>query len=139
MPFLIFAIGVSHGAQKMNGIQQDVGRGTVTLVAARYTFRRLFIAGVTALLNGAAGFAVLLLIPIPAIMELAIAATIGVFVLLFTNLVLLPVILSVTGVSKKAAMRSLKQEEAPFQVHVCIAHGQARSSGFRPPEIRGGA
>ena len=29
VPFLIFAIGVSHGAQKMNGIQQDVGRGTV--------------------------------------------------------------------------------------------------------------
>ena len=111
VPFLIFAIGVSHGAQKMNGIQQDVGRGTVTLVAARYTFRRLFVAGVTALLNGAAGFAVLLLIPIPAIRELAIAATIGVCVLLFTNLVLLPVILSITGVSRKAAARSLKQEE----------------------------
>jgi len=111
VPFLIFAIGVSHGAQKMNGIQQDVGRGTVTLVAARYTFRRLFVAGVTALLNGAAGFAVLLLIPIPAIMELSIAATIGVCILLFTNLILLPVILSVTGVSKKAGMRSLKQEE----------------------------
>ncbi len=110
VPFLIFAIGVSHGAQKMNGIQQDVGRGTVTLVAARYTFRRLFVAGVTALLNGAAGFAVLLLIPIPAIRELAIAATIGVCVLLFTNLVLLPVILSITGVSRKAAERSLKQE-----------------------------
>mgnify|MGYP003444876216 FL=1 len=111
VPFLIFAIGVSHGAQKMNGIQQDVGRGTVTLVAARYTFRRLFVAGVTALLNGAAGFAVLLLIPIPAIRELAIAATIGVCVLLFTNLVLLPVILSITGVSKTAAARSIKQEE----------------------------
>ena len=111
VPFLIFAIGVSHGAQKMNGIQQDVGRGTCTLVAARYTFRRLFVAGVTALLNGAAGFAVLLLIPIPAIRELAIAATIGVCVLLFTNLVLLPVILSITGVSKTAAERSLKQEE----------------------------
>jgi predicted RND superfamily exporter protein len=111
VPFLIFAIGVSHGAQKMNGIQQDVGRGTVNLVAARYTFRRLFIAGVTALLNGAAGFAVLLLIPIPAIMELAIAATIGVCILLFTNLILLPVVLSVTGVSRKAAMRSLRQEE----------------------------
>jgi len=111
VPFLVFAIGVSHGAQKMNGIQQDVGRGTVTLVAARYTFRRLFVAGVTALLNGAAGFAVLLLIPIPAIRELAIAATIGVCVLLFTNLVLLPVILSITGVSRTAAARSLKQEE----------------------------
>src|SRR5690606_37896865 len=38
VPFLVFAIGVSHGAQKMNGIMQDVGRGTHQLVAARYTF-----------------------------------------------------------------------------------------------------
>ena len=45
VPFLVFAIGMSHGAQKMNGIMQDVGRGTHELVAARYTFRRLFLAG----------------------------------------------------------------------------------------------
>jgi predicted RND superfamily exporter protein len=56
--FLVFAIGVSHGAQKMNGIMQDIGRGTQKLVAARYTFRRLFLAGVTALLADAVGFAV---------------------------------------------------------------------------------
>ena len=41
-PFLVFAIGVSHGAQKMNGIMQDIGRGTHRLVAARHTFRRPF-------------------------------------------------------------------------------------------------
>ncbi|HQR19265.1 MAG TPA: MMPL family transporter [Burkholderiaceae bacterium] len=111
VPFLVFAIGVSHGAQKMNGIMQDIGRGTQKLVAARYTFRRLFVAGVTALLNGAAGFLVLLVIPIPAIRELAISATIGVFVLLFTNLVLLPVLLSYTGVGAKAAARSVREEE----------------------------
>ena len=28
VPFLVFAIGMSHGAQKMNGIMQDIGRGT---------------------------------------------------------------------------------------------------------------
>ncbi|HWW73529.1 MAG TPA: RND family transporter, partial [Duganella sp.] len=50
VPFLVFAIGMSHGAQKMNGIMQDVGRGTHRVVAARYTFRRLFAAGLTALL-----------------------------------------------------------------------------------------
>jgi predicted RND superfamily exporter protein len=55
VPFLIFAIGVSHGAQKMNGIMQDVGRGTHRLVAARYTFRRLFLAGLTALLADVVG------------------------------------------------------------------------------------
>jgi hypothetical protein len=60
VPFLVFAIGMSHGAQKMNGIMQDVGRGAHKWVAARYTFRRLFLAGLTALLADAVGFAVLL-------------------------------------------------------------------------------
>ena len=112
VPFLVFAIGMSHGAQKMNGILQDVGRGTHPLVAARYTFRRLFVAGLTALLCDAVGFAVLALIDIRVIQELAANASIGVAVLVFTNLVLLPVLLSYSGVSPKAAERSLKQEQA---------------------------
>ena len=98
IPFLVFAIGVSHGAQKMNGIMQDIGRGTHKLIAARYTFRRLFIAGATALLADAVGFAVLNLIDIPVIQELAKVASIGVGILVFTNLELLPVLLSYSGV-----------------------------------------
>ena len=111
VPFLVFAIGMSHGAQKMNGILQDVGRGTHRVVAARYTFRRLFVAGLTALLCDAVGFGVLALIPIRAIQDLAVVASIGVAVLIFTNLVLLPVLLSYLGVSPAAAARSLKQEQ----------------------------
>ncbi len=110
VPFLVFAIGVSHGAQKMNGIMQDIGRGTHKLVAARYTFRRLFLAGLTALLADAVGFAVLMVIDIPVIKELALTASIGVAVLIFTNLLLLPVLLSYTGVSARAAEHSLKEE-----------------------------
>lgn len=110
VPFLVFAIGMSHGAQKMNGIMQDIGRGTHKLVAARFTFRRLFLAGLTALLADAVGFAVLLVIDIQAIRELAIAASLGVGVLIFTNLILLPILLSYTGVSNKAATRSLQAE-----------------------------
>ena len=112
VPFLVFAIGMSHGAQKMNGIMQDIGRGTHRLVAARYTFRRLFLAGLTALLADAVGFAVLLVINIQVIRELAIAASLGVAVLIFTNLILLPVLLSYTGVDAKAAQRSLRDEQA---------------------------
>jgi predicted RND superfamily exporter protein len=111
VPFLVFAIGMSHGAQKMNGIMQDVGRGTHKLIAARYTFRRLFVAGLTALLADAVGFAVLLVIDIQVIRELAIAASIGVAALIFTNLILLPIMLSYTGVSAKAAARSLRAEQ----------------------------
>ncbi|HSV79045.1 MAG TPA: MMPL family transporter [Ramlibacter sp.] len=112
VPFLVFAIGMSHGAQKMNGIMQDVGRGADKLVAARFTFRRLFLAGLTALLADAVGFAVLLVIDIQVIRELAVAASIGVAALIFTNLILLPILLSYTGVSARAAARSLRAEAA---------------------------
>nr|WP_315236390.1 MMPL family transporter [uncultured Albidiferax sp.] len=120
VPFLVFAIGMSHGAQKMNGIMQDIGRGMPSLVAARFTFRRLFLAGLTALLADAVGFAVLLVIDIQAIRELALAASLGVAALIFTNLILLPILLSYTGVSPAAAQRSLRAEAGD-------ASGAARS------------
>jgi len=132
VPFLVFAIGVSHGAQKMNGIMQDIARGTHRLVAARYTFRRLFLAGVTALLADAVGFAVLVLIPIPVIRELAITASIGVAVLVFTNLLLLPVLLSFVGVGAQAARRTLELEQRQLAGHrglwVWLDHFAARRS-----------
>jgi predicted RND superfamily exporter protein len=106
VPFLVFAIGVSHGAQKLNGIIQDIGRGTHRYIAARYTFRRLFLAGVTALLSDGVGFAVLMIIQIQVIQDLAITASIGVLVLIFTNLILIPVVLSYTGVGKVCAKRA---------------------------------
>ncbi|UTV98383.1 RND family transporter [Marinomonas rhizomae] len=115
VPFLVFAIGMSHGAQKMNGIMQDVGRGFDKLVAARFTFRRLFLAGLTALLADAVGFAVLLVIDIQVIQELAIAASIGVAVLIFTNLILLPIMLSYIGVSARAAKRSVVNDITPTE------------------------
>jgi len=110
VPFLLFAIGLSHGAQKMNGIMQDVGRGTHKYVAARYTFRRLFLAGLTALLTNIVGFMVLIIIDIPVIRALAVMTSVGVTGLIFTKLVLIPVLLSYTGVSPAAAKRSLQDE-----------------------------
>ncbi|GLR66083.1 RND transporter [Acidocella aquatica] len=110
VPFLVFSIGMSHGAQKMNGVVQDVGRGSHPLIAARYTFRRLFLAGFAALTCDAVSFAVLFTIRIQAIQDLAVLASIGVVILIFTNLIMLPILLSYTGVSKNAAQRSLRQE-----------------------------
>lgn len=126
VPFLVFAIGISHGAQKMNGVMQDIGRGTHPYVAARYTFRRLFLAGLTALLADVVGFAVLVMIDIPMIQGLAIAASIGVGVLIFTNLILLPVLLSFTGVSARAAERSLRADNAPSRLEFLVRFTQPR-------------
>jgi predicted RND superfamily exporter protein len=103
----------------MNGIMQDIARGAHKLVAARYTFRRLFLAGLTALLADAVGFAVLMAIDIAVIKDLALTASLGVAVLIFTNLILLPVLLSYVGVSDAAAARALKAES-----------DEARDKGF---------
>jgi len=115
VPFLIFAIGLSHGAQKMNGIIQDIGRGTHKYVAARYTFRRLFVAGVTALLANIVGFAVLVIIDIPVIRDLAITTSVGVSVLIFTKLFLIPVALSYVGISESAVRRAVAEEQKTAQ------------------------
>ncbi|MBT8076877.1 MAG: MMPL family transporter, partial [Gammaproteobacteria bacterium] len=118
VPFLVFAIGVSHGAQKLNGVLQDIGRGTHRYIAARYTFRRLFLAGVTALLSDGVGFAVLMIIQIQVIQDLAITASIGVLVLIFTNLILTPILLSYTGVGRKCAERASRPVKSMEEMHI---------------------
>jgi predicted RND superfamily exporter protein len=112
VPFLVFSIGMSHGAQKMNGVMQDIGRGTHRYVASRYTFRRLFVPGLTAIISDAVGFSVLIIIQIKVIQQLAISSAMGVFILIFTHLIIVPVCLSYVGVSKKAAEYALKVERA---------------------------
>jgi predicted RND superfamily exporter protein len=106
VPFLVFAIGVSHGVQMMNGTIQSIGQGIHRYLAARYTFRGLSWAGLAALMSDAAGFSVIYVIKIPVIQDLALQASMGVAVLIFTNLLLIPVILSYTGVSEKSANRA---------------------------------
>lgn len=110
VPFLVFAIGISHGVQKINGIAMASGEATSPLVAARIAFRQLFIPGLVALLSDAVGFITLLLIDIGVIRELAIGASMGVAVIILTNLILLPVMISYIGISKKAV--NISREEA---------------------------
>ena len=106
VPFLIFAIGISHGVQKINGIAQQSSGTDSPLVAARLTFRQLFLPGIIAILADAVGFITLLILDIGVIHELAIGASIGVAVIVFTNLILLPVAISYLGISKTAVKRS---------------------------------
>ncbi|QKE63693.1 RND family transporter [Aquipseudomonas campi] len=116
VPFLIFAIGISHGVQKINGIALQSSDADNALTAARRTFRQLFLPGMIAILVDAVGFITLLVIDIGVIRELAIGASIGVGVIVFTNLILLPVAISYIGISKKAVERSKKDacREHPF-------------------------
>jgi uncharacterized protein len=94
VPFLIFAIGVSHGVQMVSTIRAEVFFGVTSEEAARATFRRLLVPGGIALLTDMIGFLTIYFIEIPIVQELAITASLGVTVIIFTNLVLVPVLLS---------------------------------------------
>ena len=113
-PFLIFAIGVSHGVQKISAwrVEKEFGghtpdywlsRGVETLEqiprrspmhGSRETIKKLLAPGVIALVSDTVGFLTILFIKIRIIQELAITASIGVAVIIMTNLMLLPILLS---------------------------------------------
>ena len=94
VPFLIFAIGVSHGVQKISAIGHAALAGTDSVEAARRTFRQLLVPAIIALLADLVGFITILLIPVEVIREMAITASIGVAIVILTDLVLLPVLVS---------------------------------------------
>ena len=102
VPFLIFAIGVSHGVQLINEFAVESQRINMKLEAAKLTFRALYIPALLALISDAIGFMTLWTIEIHVIQDLAISAALGVFALIFTNLLMIPVLLSYAGVSRMA-------------------------------------
>lgn len=113
VPFLVFAIGVSHGVQIINALGNFRVDGFNKVEAARLAFRSLYIAGFVALVSDAIGFTTLMVIDIKVIQELAIAASIGVAVVVLTNLGLLPILMSYFGVSDRGIsyQTKVRQEE----------------------------
>jgi predicted RND superfamily exporter protein len=94
VPFLIFSIGVSHAVQMTNAWRQAADTGADSQEAARDAFRKLFVPGTVALLTNALGFMVIMVIQIDIVRELGITACLGVLLMILTNKVFLPVLLS---------------------------------------------
>ncbi|MBC8751537.1 MULTISPECIES: efflux RND transporter permease subunit [Paraburkholderia] len=111
VPFLVFAIGVSHGIQQVNYIVRELSHGRGTMEAARSSFSGLLIPGTLALVTAFVSFVTLLLIPIPMVRELAITASLGVGYKIVTNLVMLPVAASFFNFTKAYADRALDKRE----------------------------
>lgn len=110
VPFLVFAIGVSHGVQIINAVRRRVMDGQTTKAAAASAFRSLLVPGGVALLSDTVGFITLLAIDIGIIRELAISASLGVGVIIFTNLILLPLVISYTELNVVSSGKPTAEE-----------------------------
>ena len=114
VPFLVFAIGVSHGVQQVNMITAEMAGGKSKEEAARYTFTFLFVPGLVALSTTMVGFATLYIIPIQMIRELAIMASLGVALKMISNLIMLPLMVSYiapTGEYAKRVRQAMESRE----------------------------
>ena len=94
VPFLVFAIGVSHGVQMVSSVRAEAAGGASGLDAARASFRRLLLPGAVALASDSVGFITISFIEVRVIQEIAVTASLGVAAIILTNLALLPVLLS---------------------------------------------
>ncbi len=94
VPFLVLAIGISHGVQVAGAAGQAIRNGASETRACRTAFRRLVVPGSVALASDCAGFLTMLIIDVQIIRDLAVTMGIGVAVILLTNLMLLPVLMS---------------------------------------------
>ncbi len=94
VPFLVFAVGVSHGVQMVSAVRAEMVAGASGLDAARASFRRLLLPGAVALASDSVGFITISFIEVQVIRETAITASLGIVAIILTNLALLPVLLS---------------------------------------------
>lgn len=102
VPFLIFSIGVSHAVQMTNAWKLEMLKGATSVQASHSAIRKLFIPGTVALVTNALGFMVIMNIEIPIVHELGITACLGVLLMIVTNKMMLPIILSHLSLEQRA-------------------------------------
>jgi len=111
VPFIIFAIGTSHGVQKISAVSDAAMAGAGSDEAARRAFRLLFLPAIVALLSDLVGFVTILLIPVEVIREMAVTASLGIGVIILTDLVLLPVLVSYAPITDRYRQRVARRQE----------------------------
>ena len=123
VPFLVFAIGVSHGVQMVGAARAEAAAGAAPLAAARASLRRLLLPGAVALASDTVGFVTIALIEVPVIQEIAVSASLGVAAIILTNLGLLPALLSYAGADarRREAARARDRRLAPLWARLARA------------------
>lgn len=130
VPFLIFSIAVSHAVQMTSAWKQETLRGSDGVTASRIAFQNLFVPGAVALLANAIGFMVIAFVEIEMVQELTLTATLGVTVMIITNKMLLPILLSYRRISPEQARRMQGHEGSADKLWVKVGVLATRRTGF---------
>jgi len=132
VPFLIFSIGCSHAVQMTNAWKDGIGDGLSSVDASRSAFAQLFIPGTLALVTNALGFLVIMLIEIDIVRELGITATLGVSLMIVTNKMVLPILLTYLRIDQKTIDAKQAQEKSFEPIWRACSHFAERRTAVWP-------
>ena len=130
IPFIVFATAISHGVQFINGMNRDAGLGMLPIDASIDTFRHHFVPAMLALVSDAIGFFTLVLIDVDVIKDLAVGASLGIASIIITNMVLLPIVMSYIGLTKRGLAHAKYVESNPSRIWRNIARIATRKGAF---------
>lgn len=117
VPFLILAVSVSHGVQYANAWVGEVTENKRNPYdASVQSWRRLAINGTFAILSDMLGFALIALVPIAIITEMALNACLGMLAIVVTNKIMMPIMLTWVDVGDPVKFAK-KQEQRDAILH----------------------
>jgi len=94
IPFLVFAIGASHGIQMVKRYLEECAIHARGYDAALHSLAALMVPGTVALITDVIGFLTIIFVPIGVILELAMTAAVGVASIIVANTLVMTLILS---------------------------------------------
>ena len=117
VPFLILAVSVSHGVQYCNAwVGEVTEHKRNSFDASLQSWRRLAVNGTFAILSDMLGFALIALVPIAIITEMALNACLGMLAIVVTNKIMMPIMLTWVNVGDPDEFAK-KQEKRDAILH----------------------
>lgn len=101
MPFLIALMAFRHSHQLYNRFYEEYISHGDKLTAAKTVIERMFLAGLTSVITDAFGIAVVAIVPIPLLRNMAVACAFWSIITVFIGLILTPLLLTYTPISEK--------------------------------------
>jgi len=111
MPFLIALMAFRHSHQLYNRFYEEYITHGDRLQGARTVVEEMFLAGLTSVITDAFGIAIVAIVPIPLLRNVAIACAFWSIITVFIGLILTPIMMTYVPISKRFLRRIEMERE----------------------------
>ncbi|MBN2105894.1 MAG: MMPL family transporter, partial [Deltaproteobacteria bacterium] len=111
LPFLISLMAFRHSHQLYNRFYEEYSQHGDRMKGARTLIEHMFLPGLTSVITDAMGIAIIAIVPIPVLQNIAIACAFWSVITVIVGLILTPILLTYAPVSERAVKRMAQERE----------------------------